>query len=232
MPYLTSIQALSLFTKIPLDFAVIPHLTSLEAMKWKAEFTTLTNLRKLQIPVYRNEMNEGLKRLTNLTELCLNDEKSSMSKLPALPQLVSLKLQLDYVSESAFENLPSLKELHITSRKSFTGSNLPMLINLKTLLLEYRNYGNKTSIFSELTSLTDLELVNFLSLEGRDFFHLTNLRRLWIVDSGVYGIRLRDLSHLTNLTSVGMILCSYKNEIAKLKNFLPHLKELNLCVDI
>ena len=148
--------------------------------------------------------------LSNLTELCLDDNELSAfpeNIFSQLTNLTELKLdgnQLSSLPSGVFDQLTKLTELFLSNNQLSTLSEsiFDKLSNLSILAINRNKLSSLSSgVFDQLTSLTRLYLNSnqLNSLPENIFDQLTKLTLLNLFDNPLSSLQKSDFDHLTNL---------------------------------
>ncbi|RZC67858.1 hypothetical protein C5167_011553 [Papaver somniferum] len=156
------------------------------------------------------------RRSSNVKRLRLSLMRNQISALPEqpeLPRLLSLSLEgnepLKKIPDSAFVNMRSVEILDVRSTGiSSLPSSLPLLVNLRTLFLDFCNFDHCTDI-SLVGKLKELVI---LSLQGcklrrlpEDIGELTNLKLLNLSFNESLEVPPNVISRLSQLEELYMI---------------------------
>jgi len=236
LKYLTKLKYLRLNQYSSVNDEAIKHLPSLT-------FLDLTYNDHLSTRIDRIS-NEGVKGLTNLTKLKLNDlvsdegiqgltnlislkvgESVSGEGLMRLNRLTSLDLtHNDLVKFSHIEHLTStLLKLNLSSNHVIQDEDLIPFTCLRSLKLNY-NFDISDNGISKLTGLTFLDISGdegygseLISNEGVS--NLTNLTFLDVSDNFHSKVTNEGISKLTNLTRLNLC-CNERIDISKLTHLV------------
>lgn len=179
----TNLTSLNIGCCDQLSDEAISHLTGLQNLSLNGKIT-----------------NQCLSKLTNLEILSIpNDSKVNIA-LQSLTNLKKLLFSSDLSDNEIF--LPSLTSLDLSkSGVRVTGRLLPMLTNLKTLILKDGRFGHTEypsigRTLSRLTQLTSLSLRGSAVARNKWITNLTNLTFLDIFDTNITSSALVGLTRL------------------------------------
>lgn len=155
----------------------------------------IKNIKKLTIT--NCHLNDMLDDLSSLEELEIN--QSVIDHLAAMPKLKKLKFSEITMyhtikfSETYFDNLNNLEELHITKCECpILTKNIHKLVNLKVLRLQNIYLDNNT--LEQLTNLEQLSLFNVNNVTG-----IKTLSKLKYLSTDGVAITDNDIKNLVNL---------------------------------
>jgi len=139
--------------------------------------------------------NDGFSRLTNLTELNINNNKT----ITNINSLINLQILnaggTSTIGDDGISKLTNLTKLNINNNREI--KNINAFLNLRTLDVSER-CGVDDEGLSQLTNVTDLNVKNNFKIT--DVNHMINLQILNI--SGGYKINDKGISSLVNLTEL------------------------------
>lgn len=143
LPYLTSL------------IINVRHLSQNHALSDHEMFTTLTNLKSLNISRDRNFSNFTISKMTNLTSLdCSNSRQISNEVIRSLTNLKKLVMNnTDSIRDEGIENLTNLTTLSMIDNFKISNNGVRRLTKLKTLY-----FGSSFSGMPKVTSQVFKEL--------------------------------------------------------------------------
>lgn len=185
------------------------------------------HLLSLKLGSCDNITNETLMKLTNLTFLDLDHNKTIIGKtILTLPNLTSLKIGRNKtITDSDIINFTKLIELDITGNEIITDESIEQLTDLKILnISENRTFVGKS--FEKLTNLQTLIMNDNKHIKDEQLMTLTNLSELVLFRCN--SITKESLSRLTNLETLRL---GHKHVLTEITDKLADVQIQKCCTD-
>ena len=228
--YLKNVSSLALESYIVPSYFKHTNLRSLELRGCTHALTDemfdwLVPLQRLKIDGNRKVTNAGLKKLVNLTDLCIHCVDNITDEgLSTMSKLTKLDIYKINITDNVFQYLPELKELMMT----FGDISIDGILQLKKLESLVTLSCAGITHFRGLDTLTSLSKVSlsYAFVNDEDLSYMKHVKYIALYCTNY--VRGEGLQHLHNATSVSLHRLNIHDAHVDILCTLPQIKRLYL----